>query len=308
MTTPSTFGGPGFRPRAGTHDSDLGRHWADCGVSNDGEALRAVLLHTPGEELRYAAPPDAWLMLERPDLDTISRQADDIATFYERRGVAVHRHTPTQPTPPNTLFMRDLFTMTPHGAVLSRMGSEQRAGEERQVAATLAGCGIPLVAAPLGAACLEGADALWLDRETLLVGLNRRTNAGGLETLARVLPGVNIAAVPLPALTQHLLGVLNFLGPGHAAVWIGRTPPVLIQSLSAQGVKILALPDGPELSAGRAMNWVCLGPGEVVMPAGCPDTRQRLIAAGIGVHELEVSEYRKAGGALGCLTGILARG
>ncbi len=308
MTTPSTFGGPGFLPRTGTHGGDLGRRWAACGVSDDGAALRAVLLHTPGEELRYDAEPDAWLMLERPDLDAISRQADAVAAFYERRGVAVQRHVPALPTPPNTLFMRDLFAMTPHGAVLSRMGSEQRAGEEWQVAATLAGLGIPLIAAPLGEACLEGADALWLDGETLLVGLNRRTNAGGLETLTRTLPGVRIHPVPLPSLTQHLLGVLNFLGPRHVAVWEGRTPPSLVRCLSAQGVKILALPDGPELSIGRAMNWVCLGPGEVVMPSGCPDTRRRLVAAGIGVHELEVSEYRKAGGALGCLTGILARG
>ncbi len=307
MTTPSTFGGPGFRPRSGTHARDLGQHWAACGVQDDGAVLRAVLLHSPGEELRYPEPPDAWLMLARPDLDAIRRQADGIAAFYEGRGVTVHRHAPAT-TPPNTLFMRDLFAMTPHGAVLSRMGSEQRAGEERHVAATLAGLGIPLLAAPIGDACLEGADALWLDAETLLVGLGRRTNAGGMDTLARVLPGVRLHAVTLPALTQHLLGVVNFLGPGHVAVWLGRTPPDLIDWLSARGARILALPDGPELSVGRAMNWVCLGPGEVVMPAGCPDTRRRLTAAGVGVHELPVGEYLKAGGALGCLTGILARG
>ena len=307
MSTPSTFGGPGFRPRAGSHRDDLGGHWSACGVSNDGAPLRAVLLHQPGTELQYAAPPDAWLMLARPDLDAIRRQADTITAFFAGRGITVHRHAPAVAPPPNTLFFRDLFAMTPRGAVLSRMGSQQRAGEERFAAAMLASIGVPIIASPLGAGCLEGADALWLDAQTLLVGLDRRTNAAGLATLASVLPGVEIHPVPLPDRTQHLLGVLNFIGPGRVAVWTGRTPPALISWLASRGVDILALPDGPELSIGRAMNWVCLGPGEVVMPAGCPDTRSRLQAAGVGVSELDVSEYLKAGGGLGCLTGILHR-
>lgn len=306
--TPSTFGGPGFRPRTGTHADDLGTHWLPCGVADDGAPLRSVLLHEPGEELSFPEPPDDWLMLERPDLDTIRRQTDAITALYERRGVTVYRHTPHTPAPPNSLFMRDRFAMTPEGAVLGRMGSQQRAGEERITAAALSSIGVPILATPRQSACLEGADALWLDAQTLLVGLNRRTNAAGLQTLAAALPpAVSIHPIALPSLTQHLLGVLNFLGPGRVAVWIGRTPPSLIDWLTARGLDILALPDGPELSRGRAMNWVCLGPGEVVMPAGCPNTRALLRASGIGVLEVEVSEYRKAGGALGCLTGVLYR-
>lgn len=307
MTTPSTFGGPGFQPRAGHHRDDLGVHWITCGVSNDGDPLRSVLLHQPGKELAYTESPDAWLMLARPDLDTIRRQADTIAAFYTRRGITVHWHQPATSPPPNTLFFRDLFAMTPRGAVLSRMGSQQRAGEERFAAAALASIGAPIIGSPLRGGCLEGADALWLDAQTLLVGLDRRTNAAGLATLAGVLPEVEIHPVTLPARTQHLLGVLNFLGPGRVAVWSGRTPPGLITWLASRGIDIIALPDGPELSRGRAMNWVCLGPDEVVMPAGCPDTRARLLSAGVEVCELNVSEYLKAGGGLGCLTGILHR-
>ena len=307
MTTPSTFGGPGFQPRAGMHRADLGVHWTACGVSNDGKPLRAVLLHQPGEELEYEESPDAWLMLARPDLDIIRGQADTIAGFFAGRGITVHRHCPVASPPPNTLFFRDLFAMTPRGAVLSRMGSQQRAGEERFAAAALASLGVPIISAPLGEGCLEGADALWLDEQTLLVGLDRRTNTAGMAALAGVLPGVTIHTVSLPARTQHLLGVLNFLAPGRVAVWRGRTPPALIDWLASRGIDILSLPDGPELSIGRAMNWVCLGPNEVVMPAGCPDTRARLQAAGVGVFELNVSEYLKAGGGLGCLTGILHR-
>ena len=307
MTTPSTFGGPGFVPRAGPHTSDLGQTWAACGVDCDGATLRAVLLHEPGAELSYTEPPDDWLMLARPDLSTIARQTDAIAECYARHGVTVHRNRPPSLPPPNALFMRDLFAMTPSGAVLARMGSQQRAGEERFAAHALASIGVPILATPTGTACLEGADVLWLNAQTLLVGMNRRTNAGGLALLTALLPDVTIHPVVLPSLTQHLLGVLNFLGPGRVAVWIGRTPPSLIAWLTQQGLEVLALPDGPELSRGRAMNWVCLGPDQVVMPAGCPQTRRSLESAGVGVWEVEVGEYLKAGGGLGCLTGILHR-
>ena len=289
MSTPSTFGGPGFRPRTGPHRDDIGEHWTACGVSNDGDPLRAVLLHQPGEELRYVEPPDAWLMLARPKLEIIRRQTDAIAEFFTQRGIAVHRHRPAVAPPPNTLFFRDLFAMTPGGAVLSRMGSQQRAGEERFAAAALASIGVPIIASPLGAGCLEGADALWLDPKTLLVGIGRRTNAAGLATLAAALPGVELHPVVLPAQTQHLLGVLNFLGPGRVAVWSGRTPPALIKLLADRRLNILALPDGPELSIGRAMNWVCLGPNRVLLPSDAPKTTVLLKKNGIEVQTAPIS-------------------
>jgi N-dimethylarginine dimethylaminohydrolase len=43
------------------------------------------------------------------------------------------------------------------------------------------------------------------------------------------------------------------------------------------------------------------------MPARCPRTRAIYEAHGIECFEVDVSEYIKAAGALGCLTGILRR-
>ncbi len=207
------------------------------------------------------------------------------------------------------LFMRDLVWVGPDGAVLARMGSQQRAGEERFAAEALAQSGIPIIATPRGTETFEGADAIWLEPSTLLLGLGGRTNAGGLARLRRTIesPAISIHPVALPDGVQHLLGVLEFVDENKAAVWEGRTPPSLMDWLRERGVALIVLPDGPELAMGRAMNWVCLGPGEVVMPAGCPETRRRLKDAGVGVYALDVSEYIRAGGALGCLTGVLHR-
>lgn len=306
--TPATFGGPGFQPRQRTHRSDIGETWGACGVQDEHSPLRSVLMRWPGEEMCYAGPPDRWLHLARPDLTLLRHQATRIADLLEGRGCRVRWLRDPSPSP-NLLFMRDTFWMTPEGAILGRMGSQQRAGEERYTARALAGADLPILSVPRGSATFEGADALWIDSQTVFVGQGRRTNPAGLQHLQRTLSGADIhwQAVPLPGKVQHLLGVLNFIDEDHVAVWEGRTPPSLIAALSARGFRILRLPDGPELSGGRAMNWVCLGPNEVLMPAGCPDTQARLCAAGVGVYETDVSEYLKAGGALGCLVGILER-
>ena len=312
---PATFGGPGFQPRTGTHAAEVAQaaRWGRCGVSSDAAPLRRVLLHRPGPELLYPEPPDHWLMLERPDLDATLRQADAIAEAYTRWGAEVCWTVPLDGVPspsPNLLFMRDTFWMTPEGAVLARMGYTQRAGEEAVAAHALTTARVPLLGLPRGEAIFEGADALWLSPTQVAVGLGRRTNAAFLDQLrqgALVSGDIDWLPVPLPSRTQHLLGVLNFLGERHVAIWEGRTPPELLARLEAEGWTILRLPDGPELSQGRAMNWVCLGPGAVLMPHDCPDTARRLREAGIEVRTVDVSEYRKAGGALGCLTGILWR-
>ncbi|MFT4976786.1 MAG: N-dimethylarginine dimethylaminohydrolase [Myxococcota bacterium] len=305
--TPATFGGPGFQPRQGEHSDDIGGAWGRCGVSDEHRPLKSVLMRWPGEELEYTDDPDHWLHLEKPDLSLLRRQAEAIAAVLESRGCRVRWLREPAPSP-NLLFMRDTFWMTPEGAILGRMGSQQRAGEERYTARALAAADIPILSTPRGAATFEGADALWVDARTVFVGQGRRTNSAGLRHLQQTLgEGVEWMAVPLPGTTQHLLGVLNFIDARHVGLWEGRSPPALIDALRARGFRTLMLPDGPELSEGRAMNWVCLGPNEVLMPSGCPDTRDRLRAAGVGVYEADVGEYLKAGGALGCLVGILER-
>jgi N-dimethylarginine dimethylaminohydrolase len=55
------------------------------------------------------------------------------------------------------------------------------------------------------------------------------------------------------------------------------------------------------------MNFVTLRPRRVLMPAGCQGVRARLEAEGIATIEVEIGEYLKAAGGVGCLTGVLRR-
>ncbi|MSP54083.1 MAG: amidinotransferase [Myxococcales bacterium] len=311
--------GEGWRPRGLSHAQEMGTVWGDYGLSSEVARLTAVLLTGPGDELAYAESPAAQLMYSRPDLGKMRDEAAGVADAYASRGVAVHWLLPrlgTRPdgqagAPPNLVFARDLAFMTPQGAVLARMASGQRAGEERCAAAVLAGLGIPILATPTGTATFEGPDALWVRPDLVLVGVGRRTNEAGYRLVRRVLAdqGVRCAALPMSPGVQHLLGMVNFIDTDLAAL---RHPtPRLRRCLDGLGVKLLDLSADPmlvsELAAGRSHNFVTMAPRVVLMPAGNPRTRGVLEAEGVEVIERAVSQYLCAAGGIGCLTGVLGR-
>jgi len=309
---PATYGGTGWQPRTASLPEDLaqGKLWRHCGVSAEWEPLREVVLHWPGEELNFSGPPDQQLMLARPDLDLLRRQTEGLAAIYQREGVTVQLSSLSELPPPNFLFQRDLFWATPEGLVLARPAAQQRAGEERCMAQILAKLAAPVLFHPFGTATFEGADALWLDPATVLIGSGVRTNREAVTQLRGLLAGmgVEVLEVVLPGGVQHLLGVVNFVDRDLAVVNGGKVTPQLTELLTAREIRQIILPPDAELTTGLGMNFVTLSPRRLLMPAGCPGIRARYRQEGLEVMEAEISEYRKAAGGLGCLTGILHRG
>jgi N-dimethylarginine dimethylaminohydrolase len=301
---PSTLGGSGWVPRGGTHAGDIGTIWAPYGSRSSWAPLTGVLLAEPGEEMDYREDPSDWLMYARPDRARIHAQAYALAAAYEAAGVRAHLVRPSRTPTPNHVFCCDLFFMTPEGAVLARMAAKQRAGEERGAAEMLARIGVPILMTPRGDATFEGADATWLDAKTVLVGVGKRTNMAAVEQLRRVVDA-DVVAAEIGQGVQHLLGVVNPVDERFACVLTKHMTPSLRQALA--GWQLLELDSDEETEDRRAMNFVTLGPRKILMPANCPRTRERYERAGIACFEVEVGEYIKAAGAIGCLTGVLGR-
>lgn len=306
----STHGGPGWQPRTTPHRAELGSVWAECGCTSEVDQLRAVLLMRPPDSLAAVRDASANLMLDTIDLGLMRKQTAEIVAAYEEHGVQVHVAEPQADAPPNVVFARDLFFMTPGGAVVSRMAAAQRAGEEPVVTRALAELGVPVVRTVTGTATFEGADALWLDRETVVVGVGFRTNDEGARAVGSVLREYDVATVDVPVGTgvQHLQGSVAFLDHRVAAVRTGAASEELLRVLHDRDYRVIELSPDDELLSARGMNLVALAPGRVLMPAGAPRMRDRFEAAGVRTHVVDVSEYIKAAGALGCLTGILRRG
>ncbi len=315
MTTPAdsfieaAYGGPGWSPRTAAHKSEIGGVWRACGVDNEWAALGAVLLHRPGPELAASADPAAVQMLAPLDCELAQAEHDGLAQAYRDAGVTVHYVDPAGTAAPNQMFVADLVFMTPEGAVLARPASTVRAGEERQVARRIADLGIPLLKSLRGTATFEGADAAWLDGQTVLIGRGLRTNDDGVRQLTGLLAELAVTAIPvdLPHGAMHLMGLLRFADRDLAVVWPRRTPFAAVAALRARGYRVIFLPDELEASRTGAFNFVTLGPRRILMPAGNPVTEAFYREAGIDCVSVAAAELIKAAGAVGCLTGVLLR-
>jgi N-dimethylarginine dimethylaminohydrolase len=307
--TQSAYGGAGWRPRNLTLRGELGGIWGACGIDSEYRKLTHVLLHRPGDELLASADPDAVNMLEPLDLTRAQAQHDAMAAVYLTHGVQVTYATPaTQPTP-NQMFMADVFVMTPEGAIIARPASQVRAGEERVAARRLSDMGVPIIRSIGGSGTFEGADLQWLDARTVIIGRGQRTNDTGADQIASVLHdmGIDVIKVDLPYGTMHLMGMLRIIDANLALAWPTRLVHRAVDALRDRGYHVDFVPENDEVRRGAAFNFVTLAPRKILMAAGNPHTQAWFERHGITCVTTPVDELAKAAGAIGCLTGIIAR-
>ncbi len=307
--TLSAYGGEGWSPRLSSLRDEIGHLWHACGVDNEWTPMRAVLLHRPGGELDLSDAPNNVHMLETPHLASVQQQHDGIAQTLREHGVTVHYVNPIDTPPPNQIFVADLMFMTPEGVILGRPASTVRAGEERCVARRLADLGIPILRNIRGTGTFEGADAAWLDEQTVLLATGLRTNQEGVDQVAGTLMelGVEVIQVGLPYGSMHLMGELRFADRDLAIARPGWVPYAAVQALRDHGYNVLFTPDEEEIIQGMALNFVTLGPRKILMSAGNPITQDFYEAAGITCVVVETDEIGKAAGGIGCMTGIMER-
>jgi N-dimethylarginine dimethylaminohydrolase len=306
----ATFGGDGWSPRTRTLHQELGSLWSTCGIDSEWAPLKKVLLHSPGNELMASLDDyDAAQMLEPLDVPKARAQHEDMAAAYEKFGIEVFFIEPDEPAKPNQMFVADLMAATPEGIIIARPASTVRAGEERWVARRLADMGVPIVKSVRGNGTFEGADAMWLRPDVAIVGRGLRTNDEGASQVAAILMemGVEVVQVDLPYGSMHLMGMLRIADKDLGLAYPSRLVHRGVEALKRCGIEVAFVPPTEELRTGSAFNFVCLGPREILMPAGNPKTQTYYKSLGIKCHMVDVSELRKAAGAIGCLTGIVER-
>ena len=284
--------------------------WGDWGCCSEVARLRAVLLHRPGAEIESIPDPASVLFIDRMDPQRARDQHDALAEVYRANGVSVHYIENTPLNKPNALFARDLVGMTPEGAIVPRMGTSVRRGEERYAAEALARLGVPIVRTITGTAVFEGADLIWGSRDLAFVSIGKRTNPEGAQLVATELRRMGVGEVVFVHVAYsegHPDGCLSLASHNVAVIYPVQVPYTVVEALRRHGYRIVEVDSYHEVRHGSALNFVALEPGRVVMPAGNAQVRTALQRAGIERIEVEIDELMKGGGAVHCMTACLKR-
>jgi dimethylargininase len=246
-----------------------------------------------------------------PDLAAASAEHELFRGLLEASGaeVVVSHHDAGNP---DAIYVYDPALVGPAGAVLLRPGKEGRRGEPAAIASSLTAAGVPIAAELEKPALVEGGDTVWLDEQTLLVGIGYRTNEAGVEALGGVFEGVDVIAFDLPhwngrGEVMHLMSFISPLDRDLALVYPRIAPVRLLELLAERGIGVVEVPD--EEFETQGPNVLALGPRQALALDGNPETRRRMERAGVDVAVYRGEEIsRKGDGGPTCLTRPLLRG
>lgn len=285
------------------------------GLDSEYGELTAVLLYKPGAAIAAHPDPASIQQLAPINHEELTAQLGRLIDSYSALGIRVKLIDPpadlSASSNYNMMFCRDLFFMTPKGAILASMANESRRDEVRHTARTFAAAGIPVLHTVAGDGRFEGADALWINKGLVAVGVGNRTNRQAFEQLKAVLARQGVDSLHLPStqsVTQHLLGSLQIVARDLALVRAEIISPETITTLEKHAFRVVRIPENLEVSSRQAMNIVTVAPGRIIMTADCPQTKRLYLDAGIEVvAELPIAQLINGAGGLACATGTLAR-
>jgi len=289
------------------------------GLNNETDYLKAALVHRPGPEMELVdeKDPEKWLMVRKPDLDKALPEYDNMIELMRREGGAdtIFLHTQSKENPiifpPNQCYTRDHGFMTPHGAVIGNP-DPPRMYEEFFTMRRLLELDIPIIFKVYGSGRMEGGDVMYLDDETLLVGLGYRTNVTGYEQIKATLENWvidHVVPVPLGSDIMHLDGVFNIASKTVAAVYPKAVPAEFIKFVEDKGFDIIHVPEEEYNTLGT--NWLCLGPEKILFIDGEEkmniSTRKALEKHGIDVISAKIPVLLGGEGGPRCMTMPLLR-
>jgi N-dimethylarginine dimethylaminohydrolase len=244
-----------------------------------------------------------------PDHPAAAAEHERLCGLLEAAGaeVVVSRHDPGNP---DAIYVYDPVLVGSEGAILLRPGKEGRRGEPSAIAVSLEAAGVPIAGELADPVLAEGGDTVWLDEETLLVGIGYRTNPAAVVALGDAL-GVEVVAFDLPhwngrGEVMHLMSFLSPLDRDLALVYPRLAPVRLLQLLAERGIAVVEVPD--EEFETQGPNVLALGPRHALALDGNPETRRRMGRAGVDVVVYRGEEIsRKGDGGPTCLTRPLLR-
>jgi len=195
---------------------------------------------------------------------------------------------PTEPGLADSVFVEDTALVLDEVAVLLRPGAASRLPEIAGIEDILQQHRTLKSIQPPGT--LDGGDLLRLDR-VIFAGLSTRSNQSGIEQLRNIVTEYGFSVVTIESTKcLHLKSAVSEVAPGTLLI-----NPDWVSSAAFQEYELIDI-DEEEVHAANAL----MVGRSVVYPRSFPRTTDKLIARGIDVISIDLSELQKAEGAVTC--------
>ncbi|WHY67543.1 arginine deiminase family protein [Neobacillus sp. SuZ13] len=249
--------------------------------------FKNTIVKTPGESYIHGLTTSD---LGNPILEKALEQHKAYIDALKTCGVEV-TVLPSHTDFPDSTFVEDTAVLTPKFAVISNPGAPSRNGEIIEMESTIKSHyeNIYYIKSP---GTLDGGDILQIENHFYL-GLSERTNLEGAEQLKQILELEHYQAT-IVQLEKffHLKTGISYLG-NQTIVVAGE---FIDHPVFNSYTKIIVPPE-EEYAAN------CIRVNDyVIIPAGFPQTKQKMNEAGFQTIELDMSEFRKLDGGLSCLS------
>jgi dimethylargininase len=249
--------------------------------------FNSAIVRTPGKSvvngLRAGAGPS-------PSFEAVLAEHRTYVTALKDAGVEVTVLDALEAFPDST-FVEDPALVFTQAAILLRPGAPSRAAETHELLATLTARFPRVLQLTEGHA--DGGDIL-VTPGRVFIGLSARTNALGAEALNALLGSIGLASqiVEIPRGTLHLKTDCSLIDEETVLV-----TAEFARSGVLEGLRILVVPE-EERGAANALRVNDV----VFIRAGCTRTHEMLVAHGLNVVQLPVSEIAKVDAGLSCMS------
>jgi len=252
-------------------------------------------VNTPSVKYAVVRPvPDSYDLCvrtgsEKIDVNLAKRQHAEYCNALQKLGLKLI-WVKGDNTLPDSCFVEDTAVIFEDKAVICNMKVESRANEVVEVVRVLEKLkDVHYIKPP---ATIDGGDVLRIEN-FVFVGLSTRTNLNAVDQLRKILEKTKIKIFPVKVQNVlHLKSACTYLGNHCVILSRGHFNTDILRDY-----KRIVAPKGEEYSAD------CLTiNGTVLMATGYPRTKKLVENQGFPVKQLDVSEFRKGGGALTCLS------
>jgi N-dimethylarginine dimethylaminohydrolase len=314
----ATAGDPPFEER-----SELEKYWGRAwGVDNDVGRIQSILVHRPGDEMKIVDPSKRiesigsfgdleagwYFQSDRvPPLAEMQSEHDALVAALRARGIEVHDVEGVDGGRLKSCYTRDPVIMVKGGAIVTRMGTRIRRGEELAITRTLAKLGVPVLRTLSGSAVMEGGSFAWINPRTCVIGCGIRVNREGAAQVGEVLKrqGVDLIVIDLVGYDIHIDGSFQMVDRDLALVDPFGLPYSFLEKLKELKVRTIEITPADNK---WIINSLAVAPGELIMPEGATNRTLDLMAShGLTWTILPYDRMQLNGGGIHCSTTPLIR-